>query len=108
MTDLPLLQIPETPPKNARRSRTIYVRIAMAITAWLFVWPVAYRIFLYSAAPASKIAHLLTVGGFTLWALSFFGFYGILLALKEYSAAIEILLNLLEMVFEVLLYALLS
>jgi hypothetical protein len=108
MTAVPSLQIPKEPPEDPKRARTIYVRSAIAITVWLFVWPAAYRIFLYSAAPANKLAHLLTVSGFTLWALSFVGLYGILLALKEYATAIEILLNCIELVFEILLAVLLS
>lgn len=108
MTALPLLQTPDNSPESTKQPSTIYLRSAIAITGWLFAWPVAYRIFLHAAAPANKIAHLLTVSGFALWALSFLGLYGILLALKEYSAAIEILLNFLEVVLEVLLSVLLG
>lgn len=104
----PLLQTPENSPESARQPSTIYIRSAVAITTWLFVWPVVYGFFLKSAAPANKLAHLIIVSGFTLWAFSFLGLYGILLALKEYSVALEILLNCLELVFEVLLSVLLS
>jgi hypothetical protein len=102
MTVGPSLQIPETPPESAKRPSASLIYCAAANLTWLIAWPFSYAVFLESAAPENKVAHWLSVSGFTLWALSLFTFYGFLLALADYSPTPRILLRGLEFVFEVL------
>jgi hypothetical protein len=95
-------QMPETPPGSAKRAPASLVYGAIANGSWLFAWPIVFVVLLSPTALESKAAHWLSIGGFTLWILSMFSFYGFLRALAEYSSALSAVLDGLGFVLEAL------
>ena len=95
------LQIPVTP-ESAKRAPAYLIYWAIGNASWLFAWPMVFVVFLAPTALEGKIAHWLSVGGFALWVLSMFSFYGFLRALEEYSTVLKVFVRGLEFVFDVL------
>ena len=100
----PLQNSKDAPPEAPKRAPPHLVYWAVANAGWLLAWPIVFITLLSHAAMDGKIAHWISVGGFTLWIASMFSFYGFLRALEEYSTALKFFVRGLEFVFNVLLF----
>jgi hypothetical protein len=90
------------PPKCVNQPPAAYFYILMATLGWLFGWPVTYVILDSLTTKQDSIIHSLESAGSFVWSLSLLGLLLVLMALKEYSPTLSIVLDGLWFLIEVL------